>query len=83
MKILNVIMSLNPVEGGGRERTTQMSRSFVKTGMECTVLTTDLGLTKEHVKDLEGINVVALRCLNKRFYIPKFSFSKIRILFKN
>jgi glycosyltransferase involved in cell wall biosynthesis len=83
MKILNVIMSLNPVEGGGRERTTQMSRFFVKNGMECTILTTDLGLTKDCVKDLEGINVVALRCLNKRFYIPKFSFSKIRIIIEN
>ena len=83
MKILNVVTSLDPDEGGGRERTIQMSRSFLKTGMECTLLTTDLGLTKESVKDLEGINVVALRCLNKRFYIPKFSFSKIRIIIEN
>jgi glycosyltransferase involved in cell wall biosynthesis len=84
MKILNVIMSLNPVYGGGGvERTFQMSRSFVKNGMECTVLTTDIGLTKDRVKDLEGINVVALRCLNKRFYIPKFSVSQIRIIIEN
>ena len=79
MKILNVIMSLDPVNGGGGvERTFQMSRAFVKAGMECTVLTTDLGLTKERLKDLEGINVIALPCLNKRFYLPKFSYKSIK-----
>lgn len=79
MKILNVNMSLDPVTGGGTvERTFQMSRFLVKAGMGCTVLATDLGLTQARVKVMEGINVIALPCLNKRFYIPKSSYSKIK-----
>jgi glycosyltransferase involved in cell wall biosynthesis len=81
MKILNVNMSLDPINGGGGvERTFQISKSFVKAGLECTVLTTDLGLTRERVEDMKEINVIALPCLNKRFYLPKFSFTKIKKL---
>ena len=84
MKILNVNESLDRVNGGGGvERTFQMSRSLVKAGMECTILTTDLGLTKESVSALEGVNIIALPCINKRFYLPKFSISKIRIIIEN
>jgi glycosyltransferase involved in cell wall biosynthesis len=84
MKILNVIMSLDPVNGGGGvERTFQMSRSFINAGMECTVLTTDLRLTQERLKELEGIDVIALPCLNERFYLPKFSFTVVRKIIEN
>ena len=79
MKVLNVNMSLDPVTGGGTaERTFQISRSLVKAGIECTVLTTDLGLTAERIKALDGVNVIALTCLLKRFYIPRFSYSEIK-----
>ena len=79
MKVLNVNMSLDPVTGGGTaERTFQISRSLVKAGIECTVLTTDLGVTAERIKALDGVNVIALPCLLKRFYISRFSYSEIR-----
>jgi len=80
MKILNVNMSLDPVTGGGSaERTFQMSRFLAKTGIECTVLTTDFGLTPEHInKATEGVKVIALPCLFKRFYFPKFSYKQIK-----
>lgn len=79
MKILNVNMTLDPVFGGGTaERTFQISRFLAKAGIECTVLTTDLGLTPERMKYLEGIKVVSLPCLFKRFYIPKFSYKQIK-----
>jgi glycosyltransferase involved in cell wall biosynthesis len=79
MKLLNVNMSLDPVTGGGTaERTFQISRSLVKAGIECTVLTTDLGLTAERIKALDGVNVIALPCLLKRFYISRFSYSEIK-----
>ena len=79
MKILNVIATLDSVKGGGSvERTFQMSRFLVKSVAECGILTTDLGLTPERINSLKGIAVVALSCFNKRFYLPKFSWSKLR-----
>jgi glycosyltransferase involved in cell wall biosynthesis len=84
VKILNVIMSLDRVTGGGSvERTFQMSRSLVKAGEECTVLTTDIGLTAERTKELEGITVVALPCLSQRFFLPKLDYKYIRGLVRN
>lgn len=79
MRILNVNMSLDPVMGGGTaERTFQMSRYLAGAGMECTILTTDLGLTEERLTAMKGVDVVALPCLLKRFYIPSFLPSEIR-----
>lgn len=79
MKILNVNMTLDPVFGGGTaERTFQISRFLAKAGIECTVLTTDLGLTPERINYLEGIKVISLPCSLKRFYIPKFSYKQIK-----
>lgn len=84
MKILNVIMSLDRVTGGGSvERTFQMSRALVKAGEECSILTTDVGLTPERIKELEGVTVVALACLSKRFYVPKFRYKEIEDLVIN
>jgi glycosyltransferase involved in cell wall biosynthesis len=81
VKVLNVIISLDRVTGGGSvERTFQMSRSLAKAGEECTILTTDIGQTPERMKELEGITVVALPCLSQRFYVPKFDYQRIRDL---
>ena len=79
MKVLNVNMSLDPVTGGGTaERTFQMSRFLAKVGMECIVLTTNLGLTPRRIMDMDGVKVIALPCLVKRFYVPKFSYRLIK-----
>lgn len=79
MKILNVIMSLDPINGGGTaERTFQISKFLAKAGVGCTVLTTNLGLTPERIKSLDGVDVIPLPCLFKRFYIPKFSYREIK-----
>jgi glycosyltransferase involved in cell wall biosynthesis len=84
VKILNVIISLDRVTGGGSvERTFQMSRSLAKTGEECTILTTDIGVTPERIKELEGVTIVALPCLSRRFYLPKFNYKDIRDLVIN
>lgn len=78
MKILNVNMSLDPVGGGGTaERTLQVSRALVRAGAECTVLTTDIGIDRTRRQDLSGVEVVALPCLMKRFYIPAVSSRRI------
>jgi glycosyltransferase involved in cell wall biosynthesis len=78
MKILNVNMSLDPLTGGGTgERTFQMSRSLARVGMECILLTTSIGLTPQRISQLKGINVVAFKSLNNRFYLPKLSFNRV------
>lgn len=84
MKVLNVNMSLDPVTGGGTaERTFQISKFLAKVGIECTVLTTDLGLTPERIKAMERVRIIALPCLFRRFYVPKFSYKQIKNIVKD
>ncbi|MCX5847529.1 MAG: glycosyltransferase [Deltaproteobacteria bacterium] len=72
MKILNVNMSIDPLTGGGTaERTFQMSLYLTRAGVDCTVLTTDVGLTPERQNSMENVKIVALPVLFKRFYIPR------------
>lgn len=83
MNVLNVNMSLDPVSGGGTaERTFQMSRFLVKAGVNCSILTTDVGLTAERLEMLNGVEVVAYRCLWRRFYIPRLSVRKLIALIR-
>lgn len=72
-------MSLDPVSGGGTaERTLQGSRALVRAGAECTILTTDIGLDPAAIRQtLKGVEVVALPCLVRRFYLPAVSFQRI------
>ena len=84
MRVLNVNVMLDPIFGGGTaERTVQMSKAFHKAGVECQILTTDLGLTESRIKELEGIEIVALHCLIKRFFIVKCSIPKLKKLIEN
>jgi glycosyltransferase involved in cell wall biosynthesis len=79
MRVLNVNASLDPVMGGGAvERTFQMSRRLVEAGADCTILTLDLGLTAERRAALGRVRLIALPCLNARFYLPRVSFGRIR-----
>ncbi|MDF1594003.1 MAG: glycosyltransferase [Desulfobacterales bacterium] len=79
MKILNVNMSIDPVTGGGTaERTYQMSMAFAKLGIKSVLLTTNVGLKHQSIRNLKGIDIAALPCVNERYYIPKFSYRKIR-----
>ena len=84
MRVLNVNMSLDPIGGGGTaERTLQMTRSLVKAGVECFLISTDIGLTAERMKEVEDVHIVALPCLVERFYIPRFLLNKITQLVKH
>jgi len=83
MKILNVNMTIDPVSGGGTaERTIQMSKFLIKADVECTILTMDLGLTPELLRELNGIDITTLPCINKRFFFPKLSFSMMKTIMK-
>jgi glycosyltransferase involved in cell wall biosynthesis len=79
VKILNVNALLDPVTGGGTaERTVQMSRALRDAGVECSIVTTDVGLTKVQPSSLDGIHISAYRCLFKRFYFPLVRYAQLR-----
>ena len=79
LKILNVNMSIDPIRGGGTaERTFQMSRQLAKAGVDCTILTLDLGLTATRQQELGQAKLIALPCFNRRFYLPLVSWGRIR-----
>lgn len=78
MRVLNVVQLLDPQLGGGTvERTLQMSRYLVRQGVECTVLTMEIALRVERTTALEGIEVVSLPCLNRRFHLPRTSLARV------
>lgn len=71
MKILHVVMSVDPVTGGGTaERTLQLARALVLAGATCRVLTLDIGVTWDRRVDFEGIELTAFPTLSRRFFIP-------------
>lgn len=79
MKILNVNAVIDPVIGGGTaERTVQISRSLMQQGVDCCIMTTDIGLTDEKLRNFEGILLIKYKCMLKRFYIPLVSYSEIK-----
>ncbi len=81
MKILNVSNTIDTVTGGGEaERSFQMSRFLAQSGADCRVLTIDTGLEAERKNFLGEGRVIALRCIFRRFYVPKFSFNQINTL---
>lgn len=81
MRVLNVNVLLDPVTGGGTaERTFQMSRSLARAGEECVILTTDIGLTAERIRQMGDVRVIALPCVSKRFFVVKFSWRQLKAL---
>jgi len=74
-------MTVDPIAGGGSaERTLQISRSLNRIGHQCTILTTDTGLSETYLEQCDrwGLRVLVLPSLWKRFYVLKPS----RQLFK-
>jgi len=81
MRILNVNHVLDPSTGGGTaERTFQMSRALARAGVDCTVLTTDVGLTPGRVRELDGAAAVVCPTLWRRFFVPRVPYRRIREL---
>jgi glycosyltransferase involved in cell wall biosynthesis len=60
-----------------------MSRSLGNAGCSCTVLTLDIGLGSERIDDLAPATVVALKCLWRRFYVPRPSWNTVSRLVKD
>lgn len=81
MRVLNVNVLLDPITGGGTaERTFQMSRALARAGVECAILTTDIGLTTDRIEQLGDVRVIALPCISKRFFVVKFSWRQLKAL---
>jgi glycosyltransferase involved in cell wall biosynthesis len=81
MRVLNVNTCLDVATGAGTaERTFQMSRFLARNGVQCTVLTLDLGLDEGRVAALAPARVVAVPCIWKRFYVPRLRWKTVRSL---
>jgi glycosyltransferase involved in cell wall biosynthesis len=70
---------LDPVTGGGTaERTIQMSRALRDAGTDCSILTTNAGLSADSELGLAGVHVIAFRCLVQRYFIPLARYKTIK-----
>lgn len=79
MRILNVIMCLDPIGGGGSvERIYQLSKYLALAGEDCSILTTKQGWDQDHVRKLGNVKVVALPYVSGRLRIPLGLFSWLR-----
>ena len=78
MRVLNVNISLDTKIGGGTaERTFQMTKSLRRLGVDCKVIVLKIGEYNKRSIELGQDNIILLKCLNKRFYIPTLSLKKI------
>ena len=79
MRILCVNHLMDPISGGGTaERTFQLSLALSKAGLECAVLTLDIGIDTLRGRDQGGTKIIALPCLFRRFFVPRFSWRKLK-----
>lgn len=83
MRILNVFATLDPVwGGGGAERTRRLSSALARIGHAVTVLTTSVEPGAPDLLHVGGAEVVALRCLNRRFMVPLLPLGRLRRLIR-
>lgn len=79
MRVLHVNASLDPVTGGGTaERTVSLCRALSALGVHTSVLTLDIGLEPQVRAGLGDTQVEALRCVERRFYVPEWAPDRIR-----
>jgi glycosyltransferase involved in cell wall biosynthesis len=80
MSILLVNMSIDRKTGGGTAaRTIELAKSLNKDFVtKCIILSTDQGLDEKTKIFYKESNNILLPCLNDRFYIPLFSWRKLK-----
>jgi len=85
LSVLLVNASIDSVSGGGTAtRTIQIAKSIQNDfGGESIILSTDQGLDKTCKNNYNDIKTVLLPCLNERFYVPYFSWNKLKELIEN
>ena len=78
MKILNVNMSIDPVTGGGTaERTVKISQYLARSGVESSLLTSDIGVDEKLRNSLSNVKLHMMKNLYSRYYISRFTFKRI------
>ncbi|MGE5410326.1 MAG: glycosyltransferase [Clostridiales bacterium] len=73
MKLVTINATIDPIKGGGTaERTVQLARAWVKEGIDCSILSTNIGLQDAYLSSFksENLKVYVLPILNKKFYLP-------------
>ena len=78
MRILNVTLSLDPLDTGMSERTFQMSRALARIGHRVEVLVSDKGLSEQRVRAIEPATVTPVKMLNRRYFVPKATPRSLR-----
>ncbi len=78
MNVLHVSDAIDPSRGGGTaERTFQLAMALRRAGVFCSILCTDLGLGDKRRAELEGVDLIAVPTLLKRFLVPSISRKRI------
>lgn len=79
MKILHVNMLIDQVRGGGTaERTIQICKAIADLNFDCRILALDIGITNELKDNLKNVDLILLKCINRRFYLPRFDLCTIK-----
>lgn len=78
MKVLHVVDSIDASQGGGMaERTFQLALALHRANVTCTVLCTDMGLSEKRRDELQGIKLIAVPILFRRFLVPWISLRRV------
>jgi len=81
LKILHVSDAIDPSLGGGTaERTFQLALALHRANVDCTVLCTELGLGNKRKAELQGIELIAVPTLLRRFLTPLISYRRMKAL---
>ena len=81
MKVLNVNMAINSINGGGSaERMLQLSREFPKVGIDCDVLTLNLGLTEDILCSIKNVKIHSIPCTSERFFFPRITLNTLNTI---
>lgn len=84
MRVLSVVSVLSSAEGGGNaERVFQLTKSLTNNGVQCVVVTLDIGDLDERATSLKPSNLIALPCLSKRYHVPAVNVAKLVRLVKS
>ena len=80
MSVLLVNMSIDRRTGGGTAaRTLELAKSLNSDyRVNCLILSTDQGLDKSTINYHKKLNNIILPCLVDRFYVPYFSWRKLK-----
>jgi glycosyltransferase involved in cell wall biosynthesis len=72
-------MSLDAETGGGTaERTSQLGIHLARAGVDCRILTMSVGREGFTDEKENGLRIIALPCLNARYFVPRISASVVQ-----